>query len=217
MAEMTARKLHLLTWTVLTGLALGSALAAPSYAGTYRWVDKQGHVHYSDHIPPEAVDRAYSVINQQGITVKNIDEAKTPEQLAEERRIQAQREEEQRQTRERVLQDRILLDTYSTVDDLIETRDRHLATLEGLIDVSQHKLTNLRAELDKLTRTAANLERGGKTVSGELRDDISNLQGQIERENSFIRSQRAQQNEVREKFAADVARYKQLRALQAKQ
>src|SRR3569623_1239036 len=88
---------------------------------------------------------------------------------------------------------------------------------KGLIDVSQHKLTTLRAELDKLTRTAANLERGGKTVSGELRDDISNLQGQIERENSFIRSQRAQQNEVREKFAADVARYKQLRALQAKQ
>lgn len=206
-------------WTISAlgaGMTLFCALNVHATAGTYRWVDEQGHVHYSDRMPPESVDRAYSVISPQGITVKNIDKAKTPEQLAEEREIQRQREEDQRQERERRLQDRILLDTYSTVDDLIDTRDRHIATLEGLIDVSQHKLSNLNTELDKITKMAANLERAGKPVSGELRDDINNLRGQIERENSFIRAQRAQQDEIRAKFAADVARYNQLRAAQAK-
>lgn len=199
------------------GVALLCTFNVHATAGTYRWVDEQGRVHYGDRIPPDAVDRAYSVINPQGITVKNIEKPKTPEQLEEERRAQQQRDEEQRQARERALQDRILLDTYSTVDDLVETRDRHIATLEGLIDVSQHKLSNLNAELDKLTKNAANLERAGKTVSRELRDDINNLRGQIDRENSFIRAQREQQNEIRAKFAADVARYNQLRAAQAKQ
>lgn len=198
-------------------LRLGACFAlmgivTTAYAGTYRWVDERGRVHYGDHIPPESRNRAYSVINPQGITVKNIGQAKTPEQLAEERRLQLQREEEQRQVRERVLQDRILLDTYPTVGDLLETRDRHLATLEGLIEVSQHKLSNLNSEMDKITKTAANLERAGKRIPNELRDDIANLRGQIERENGFIRAQRNQQNEIREKFAADVARYKQLRA-----
>lgn len=193
-------------------LALMGIVSTTAYAGTYRWVDERGRVHYGDHIPPESRNRAYSVINPQGITVKNIEQAKTPEQLAEERRLQLQREEEQRQVRERVLQDRILLDTYPTVGDLLETRDRHLATLEGLIEVSQHKLSNLNSEMDKITKTAANLERAGKRIPNELRDDIANLRGQMERENSFIRAQRNQQNEIREKFAADVARYKQLRA-----
>lgn len=212
---MNVIKRHALIWALGTSLVVSSTLAAPLQAETYRWVDKQGRVHYSDHIPPESVERGYAVINQQGITVKKIDEAKTREELAEEFRLQQQRQEEQRLARERTLQDRILLDTYSTAADLAETRDRHLATLEGLINVSQHKLGNLTTDLDKLTRTAANLERAGKAVSGELRDDIANLQGQIERENSFIRAQRAQQNELRAKFAADMARYQQLRAAQA--
>lgn len=207
-------------WTSLTfgaGITLLCALNVHAGAGTYRWVDEQGRVHYGDHIPPEAVDRAYSVMNPQGITVKNIDKAKTPEQLAAERQAQLQREERQRHEQERRLHDRILLDTYSTVDDLINTRDRHIATLEGLINVAQHKLSNLNAELDKLTKTAANLERAGKPVSGDLREDIDNLRGQVERENSFIRGQREQQNELRTKFAADIARYTQLRAAQAQQ
>src|SRR3569832_2997061 len=119
------------------------ALNVHATAGTYRWMDEQGRVHYSDRMPPESADRAYSVINPHGITVKSIDKTKTPEQLAEEREIQRQREEDQRQARERRLQARILLDTYSTVDDLIDTRDRHIATLVGLFVVSQHKLSNL--------------------------------------------------------------------------
>lgn len=199
------------------GMTLLCALNVHATAGTYRWIDEQGRVHYGDRIPPEAVDRAYSVMNPQGITVKSVDKAKTPEQLAEERQAQQQREEKQRQEQERRLHDRILLDTYSTVDDLIDTRDRHIATLEGLINVAQHKLSNLHAEFDKLTKTAANLERAGKPVSSELRDDINNLRGQIERENSFIRGQREQQNELRAKFAADIARYTRLRAAQAQQ
>ena len=203
--------------TLGVGITLLCALNVHAATGTYRWVDEQGRVHYGDHIPPESVDHAYSVMNPQGITVKSVDKAKTPEQIAEERQAQLQREEKQRQENERRLYDRILLDTYSTVDDLIDTRDRHIATLEGLINVAQHKLSNLNAELDKLTKTAANLERAGKPVSAELRKDIDNLRGQVERENSFIRGQREQQNELRAKFAADIARYNQLRAMQAKQ
>src|SRR3569623_873278 len=145
--------------TLGAGMTLLCALNVHATAGTYRWMEDQGRVHYSDRMPPESADRAYTVINPHGITVKSIDKTKTPEQLAEEREIQRQREEDQRQERERRLQDRNLMDTYSTVDDLIDTRDRHIATLEGLIDVSQHKLSNLNTELDKITKMAANLAR----------------------------------------------------------
>lgn len=202
-----------LTFCIVSILA---AVAAPAggeaFAGTYRWVDENGRIHYSDQIPPNQTDRAYTVINPQGITVKSVEKAKTAEQLAEEQRLKALAEEEARRARARALQDRILLDTYSTEDDLIETRDRHIATLEGLIEVSQHKLSNLDEEEQKLTKVAANLERQGKAVPQELRGDIKAVQSQMAREHDFIRAQRAQQGEIREKFAADLARYRLLKA-----
>ena len=181
-----------------------SCLSTQSHANTFRWVDKDGHVHYSDQLPPNEVDRAYSVINKGGVTIDSVEKAKTKEQLAEEKRLKAQQEEQKNY-------DHILLDTYSKVSDLEDTRDRYIASIEGVIKVSQHKLANLNNELDKLNKTAADLERGGKTMSKEMRQDITNIQSQIDRENNFILGQRAQQGEIREKFAADIKRFQELK------
>lgn len=184
---------------------------SPLAAKTYRWVDRDGQIHYSDHIPPQEVDRGYSIINEQGVKVDSVGRVKTEQEAEEERRLQQQREEQERLAREKILYDQILLDTYTRVSDLEETRDRYIASLEGQIKVSEHKLGNLNRELEKLSQNAANLERDGKTVPDDLSKDITSLQAQVERENSFIHTQRMQQQEVREKFAADIQRFKELK------
>ena len=197
-----------IAFTALTGV-LPSATA-----NSYRWVDEDGHVHYSDHLPPQEVDKAYSVINQQGVTINNVEKAKSKDQLAEEQRQQQQRAEQEKLALERAKYDHILLDTYMQVSDLEDTRDRYIATLEGLIKVAQHKLSNLNKDLDKLKLTVANLEKSGKQVPEDISKDIANLQTQVDRENSFILAQRAQQNDVKEKFASDIKRYKELKSAQ---
>ena len=184
-----------------------SCLSTQSHANTFRWVDKDGHVHYSDQLPPNEVDRAYSVINKGGVTIDSVEKAKTKEQLAEEKRLKAQQAE-------RKNYDNILLDTYGKVSDLEDTRDRYIAAIEGLIKVSQHKLANLNNELDKLNKAAANLERDGKVMPDQMRQDIVNIQSQIDRENDFILAQRAQQKDLRTKFASDINRFKELKAIQ---
>ena len=184
-----------------------SCVAFPAYANTFRWVDDKGQVHYGDHIPPGVEDRAYSVINKEGVTINSVEKAKTKEQLAEERRLQEQQEEQRNY-------DHILLDTYGKVSDLEETRDRFIAAVEGLIKVSQHKLANLNNDLDKLNKAAANLERDGKAISEVMRKDITSLQSQIDRENDFIRTQRKQQADIRAKFAADIKRFQELKSAQ---
>jgi Domain of unknown function (DUF4124) len=189
-------------------------LSTSAHANTFRWVDENGRVHYSDQIPPSESNRAYTVLNKEGVTVNNIEKVKTKEELANEKRLKEQQEEQERVTREQQNHDHILLDTYTKVNDLEETRDRYIATLEGLIKVAQHKLTNLNSDLDKLNKTAANLEREGKELPDVMRQDISNLQRQIDLENKFILSQRAQQIEVKDKFAADIKRFQELKAMQ---
>jgi len=192
--------LPILIWTYATL----SCLSFPAHANTFRWVDDKGQVHYGDHIPPGVEDRAYSVINKEGVTIDSVEKAKTKEQLAEEQRLKEQQAEQRNY-------DRILLDTYGKVSDLEDTRDRFIASIEGLIKVSQHKLTNLNNELDKLNKTAANLERDGKAMSDVLRKDITSLQNQINQENDFIRAQRKQQEDIRTKFAADIKRFQELK------
>lgn len=189
-------------------------LSSPAHANTFRWVDENGRVHYSDQIPPSESKRAYTVLNKEGVTVNNIEKAKTKEELAKVKRLKEQQEEQERNARDKQNHDHILLDTYTKVSDLEETRDRYIATLEGLIKVAQHKLTNLNSDLEKLNKTAANLEREGKVIPDVTHQDISNLQRQIDLQNNFILSQRAQQKEVKDKFAADIKRFKELKAMQ---
>jgi hypothetical protein len=197
--------------TLISVYIASLCFSVPVHANTYRWVDDKGRVHYSDQIPPSDVRRAYSVINKEGVTVDNVKKAKTKEQVEEEKRLKEQQEEQDRLAREQQKYDRILLDTYTKVSDLEETRNRYIATLEGLIKVAQHKLAGLNNDLDKLHKNAANLERKGKTMPKQMRDDITNIQSQIDRENNFIANQRNQQDEVRKKFAADIKRFKELK------
>lgn len=196
-------------------LAMAVSFVSPlSNANAYRWVDEKGQVHYSDNLPPQEVDKAYSIINKEGITINTIEKAKTKEQLAEEQRLRQEHVEQEQLANKRAAYDHILLDTYTRVSDLEETRDRYIVTLEGAIKVAQHKLINLNHDLDKLKRSSANLEREGKIVPEDMVRDIANLQSQIERENSFIRAQRSQQTEVKVKFSADIKRYQELKSAQ---
>ncbi len=211
----TAVKKSIIVPSAIVIITMVISVASPlSNANAYRWVDEKGQVHYSDYLPTQEVDKAYSIINKEGITINTIEKAKTKEQLAEEQRLRQERAEQEQLAHKQAAYDHILLDTYTRVSDLEETRDRYIVTLEGAIKVAQHKLINLNHDLDKLKRSSANLEGEGKMVPEDMVRDTANLQSQIEREISFIRAQHLQQTEVKEKFAADIKRYKELKSAQ---
>ena len=195
---------------VMTVLAV-PGLITSAEAKTYRWVDENGHAHYSDQLPPQDVNRAYSIMNGEGVTVDKVGKKKTKEQIEEEARFQQKQKEQAELIHQKALRDHILLDTYSQVSDLENTRDRYISTLEGVIKVAQHKLDNLNSDLEKLQKNANSLKEEGRPLPDYLNKDIANLQAQINRENSFIQEQRTQQSKVRDKFAEDIQRFKELK------
>jgi len=216
-AEIAVKRSNIVSLAFVIIVMVVSVASPLSNANAYRWVDAKGQVHYSDYLPPQEVDKAYSIINKEGVTINTIEKAKTREQLAEEQQLQHERAEQEQLAHKRATYDHILLDTYSRVSDLEETRDRYIATLEQAIKVAQRKLTDLNHNLEKVKRSSANLEREGKMVPEDIGKDSANLQSQIERENSFIRAQRSQQTEVNEKFAIDIKNYKELKSAQQKE
>lgn len=196
--------------SLLIASVLGTGLPGEAQARMYKWTDNQGNVHYGDRIPPEYAEREQRRLNEQGITVEVRERAKTPEELAEQRRlaeIEAAEEEQRRQQRAR---DRILLDTFSNEDEIVMTRDGKISAIEAIVRVTQGRIENLRARLTELTTQAANLERGGRTVPDTLHQDIRSARQQIETNEAYIVAKEQEQDDTRAKYEADIQRFREL-------
>ena len=63
---------------LLAGVATGAA--TNTQQKLYRWVDKNGQVHYGDSIPPEYAEQDRDVLNRHGIPVGHEEGLVTPEE-----------------------------------------------------------------------------------------------------------------------------------------
>lgn len=207
---------HLLLAAITVALCtLGYAQAAEQKSGRlYKWTDENGKVHYGDMIPPQYSKQERKVLNDQGVEVKTLDAAKTPEQLAEEQRLAAQRLEQERIASDQLSHDRMLLATFTTEDDMVMTRDGKIAAIDGVLRVTRDRIEKIELSLADLTREAAELERGGKPISDNLHEQILGARGQIQRYLDYIASKRREQEGIRAQFEGDIRRFRELKSAQ---
>lgn len=185
--------------------------ALGSHAGNLiKWVDSEGRVHYSDQVPPEYAKQQKKYLNEQGMTIKTIEAAKTREQIEEEKRQAKLEQERKEKDKEQKAKDRVLLLTYQSVEHIISSRNNKLTTIDNTIQIT---LTTLRAQEEKLgglLHSAAEFERAGKTVPKHLLDQIRSARGDIEKTNAFINSKKQEKELIQKEFDAYVRRYKEL-------
>jgi len=207
------RRLHAY---VLAALALHSI---ESLATIKCWTNKDGVRECGDIVPPEYAQGALEEKSASGVVVRKQAPSKTPAEIAAERerrvaeaRAQAAAEE---LARKQAAADRVLLHTFSSEDDLLLARDGQLTNLESVIKVTESHVKKLDKSLDQMIGQAADIEKRGRKVPGKLAANIANVRGQIVEQNNFIAEKRAEQDLIRAKFAADIARFRELRAQQA--
>ena len=68
---MNAWSLRMVLSAALLALVAGAADAQSGKDRTklYRWVDKNGQVHYGDSVPPEYAEQDRDILNRQGVSV----------------------------------------------------------------------------------------------------------------------------------------------------
>lgn len=116
----------------------------------YRWVDKDGNLHYGDSIPAEYAEVDKQVVNEHGVTVGIMRGKKSDEELAAEKRADELRAE--RELRRR--QDQALLATYLSIDEIIMHRDRRVELFQAQARVTELYLRNLQRRLESLQQEA---------------------------------------------------------------
>jgi hypothetical protein len=182
----------------------------------YRWVDNDGVVHYGDHIPPEFANRDRTVLNDQAVTVGFEEGEITKEERAELERRQAEADAEQLARDNAARRDRMLLETYLTVADIEDLRDRRLELLGSQIKVTELYLTNLRKRLVALEGEAQdyapeNEAEGAPALPENLALEISRVVASITLYEQTLERTRREQEALRAAFDLDIVRFRELK------
>ena len=211
---MQADKLNCGPWqatvqrTAFSVLAVALLLAAGTAQATmYRWVDGNGRVHYGDTLPPTYQKSGAAEMNKQGQVIKRT-------QSEAERKAEAERQAEQKriqQEQQRQAQlDRALTQTYTTEAEIDLTRDRALEHHKLAIKGAEIRAKAVDANLAELSARIAKIEKAGRPISPNLKDRLDQATKEsLELKRTILNNEEAMV-QVREKYAADKARFREL-------
>jgi hypothetical protein len=191
----------------LFGLAL-LCLGSTAAAELYKWVDKDGVVHYGDRIPPEYAKQQREVLNKEGDTVKVLEHEKTAEESAED----ARQAELRRQAEEQARRDMILLDMYGSEADLVKARDEQLGHLDGNIRIREISLQNAEKDYAARKQRADQLAQAGKPVPPEMQRQLQSLEASIASNRQALDKQKGERQALAARFERDILRWRELRA-----
>jgi Domain of unknown function (DUF4124) len=212
---MNPRMWKVILPAVLLALAAGAAGAqSDKQKKLYRWVDKDGQVHYGDSVPAEYAEQDRDILNKQGVSVGREEGTITPEEAA----AQAAADKAARDEQKRKLRDRVLLQTYQSVKELEILRDNRLELVDAQLTIQEQSLANLRAQRAQIERQAAryapvNAAADAPALPDELAIDLERSASDIETQESNLVRRREERESIRLSFENDIKRYQELKAI----
>lgn len=213
---MRIDKLNCRLWQLTGKTTAFSALAAAlllaggtAQAGMYRWVDGNGHVHYGDTLPPTYQKSGAAEMNKQGQVIKRT-------QSEAERKADAERQAEQKriqQEKQKQAQlDRALTSTYTTEAEIDLARDRALENHKLVIKGAEIRAKVVDANITELQGRIAQIEKTGRPVTNNLKEQLERATSESLELKRTIQNSEAAMQQVREKYAADKARFREIMA-----
>ena len=193
-------------------LLVGTGVADAQQKKLYRWTDKDGKVHYSDHVPPEAIENARSEINERGITVGEVGRALTAEEQAAAKEAAKAAEALRQQEEEQAKRDQILLSSYGSVGELDRAFTERFDLLEQSLESARVGIRSQEKSLADLLAHAAGLQRQNKPVPESVRASIEVAKRQVTQQREYLVSREAEKLEVEEEYRQVRERYVALRA-----
>ena len=193
------------------------ALAQSSVKLRYRWHDARGQMYYSDSLSNEAIQNGYDLVSDQGLVVQRVPRALTPGERAAANKLAEQKAAAQRQVESQAREDQQLLNAYPDEAAYVRSQRDKLSSIDQQVGTTRSNVhTQERALTDLLTR-AGDLERAKQPVPKNLRDRIAAQRAVVANQRALLdRLQKSHALAV-EKNTADLARYRQLQAAQARQ
>jgi len=189
-----------LAYVLVTLTTSSSAYAAD----LFRWQDDQGNTHYTDQVPPEYIEQGYRVISEQGLTIRTIKPTSEVESGAVPSTPKI--------SKQQAYQDQRLLMTYSNEDEIIATRDRKLADMQAMLDLTQETVSLLETQFRQLAKEAGDFEKQGKSIPDSLLSQISAAKNKIAKHQTRLEQGSNNISEIKQGFYEILQRYRLLKS-----
>ena len=201
-------------FTLLTLSAVLLACAFPAQAKMYKWVDENGQIHFGDKIPTEYRVKEHDELNELGVKTRHREAAKTPEQKAEERRLEREQKKIELAEKKKKQRDRVLLDTYTTERDLIVARDSRLDAVNSQIRLAETIISDSNKKIDSMEQQVTDIKASNREVPLDLYDRIDNEKQQVAVQTQVMQNHKKRSVEISEQFNGYIERFKVLKAEQ---
>ena len=203
---------------VFLSLAIALSCATMAHAADqgsghrYKWKDADGQVHYSDILTPEALQVGYDVISLQGVLIKHVDRAKTPEELKADEAAALAAATAKREADRQAMADQQTLAAYATEKDLRTAHQAQLDMIDQSIHANETSLASQEKSLTDVLARAAALDRDGKPVPATLQSQIDVLRKNIDRQKAYIGVKKKEKDDTQQKFTVELDHYRELRS-----
>jgi hypothetical protein len=190
---------------LLAVLVLGVSNA--SAAKLYKWVDKNGQVHYTSSPPPEAAAQGTQRLNDRGIVVEhNKSQAEASKEAAMAREIEAKQRADAKQAEE----DRKLLNSVAGEDEIKLMYTAQVELIDQQIAMTKVEMDSRQKSLDKLVARAADAERAKKPVNEQLKTMINSERAEIERQRAYVTEREQAKLKAKSEYETKLARYREV-------
>lgn len=178
----------------------------------YRWTDKDGKVHYSDHVPPEAIENARDELSKSGMKVGEVSRALTPEELAAEKERRKTEEERLAAEAEQAKRDNILLSSYGSLAELERAYKERFDLLEQSLESARIGVQSQEKSLADLLAHAAGLERQGKPVPQTIKSSMELAQKQVAQQREYLAKRESEKATLQTEYEQTKQRYVEVKA-----
>jgi len=205
------------TTIVLGGMVCTATAAdqARSREAFFRCKDRNGQTRYGDSVLPECAGLDTEVLNDCGIVLRIIEGEKSWAARLERETVEAKARKEREQ---RELRDHTLIETYLTVEDIERLRDQRLEMLVAQSRVTEQNISSLK---ERQTRLESQVSRfrpysdspNAPPLPENLAAEIVNTVNGLRVYQQSLDSNTKEQAQLRESFAADIKRFKELKGI----
>jgi hypothetical protein len=181
----------------------------PLQAKTFKcWTNSDGFKECGNSLPPQYAKQRVEFLNEKSGKISKVTEAaKTEQQIAFEKKQAKLKKKHEREQAKQDTYDNVLLKTYLSIDDLLLSLHWKITTLNSRINVTK---ATIRAENDNFlqyTSQAAQMERMGKAVSKEVKNELHNIRNHIKKLKQRIIMLTKDKSDIHTKFSHDVDRF----------
>lgn len=189
-------------------LALGFAGAAGAQT-IKKCQDANGKWHYGDFAAEQCERSRITEIDDRGLKVRERDVPPTEEEIRAREEAAARLEEERREREKQRLVDERLLSTYESPEAIVRAREERLEAIQTSIQINEDFL----ARLQQRRQEKIAIRDDGDTPADQrarAKERIEELDAQIRQYESAIESKMQERQSVKERYGADLERYREL-------